>query len=298
MRRILHPGPVAAQRATVVPTALRPVQLTLPAGHTLLQAVAQALAAHGARSAVLWLDGGPLFPFAWVMPALSRTPEHAVYFSERFDANAAVQLQGATVTVGLRDGAPSLHAHGDWRDAQGRRHVGHLLPQDVVLCAPMTAQAWLLDGAAFCAQADDETRFTLFQPTAEPAEPSTTTPPTTPTTTPTTTARPALAVRLAPNVDLCSALEALCRDHGIHSATVRGGVGSTVGAVFDDGRVVEPFVTELLIRHGRIQRDAQAQPQAQIDISLVDHLGGLADGRLARGANPVLVTCELVLAPD
>lgn len=296
MRQILHPGPVAAQRATVVPTALRPVRLTLPAGQSLLQAVARALAAHDAHSAVLWLEGGPLFPFAWVMPALARTPEHAVYFSERFDADAPVQLQGATVTVGLRDGAPSLHAHGDWCDAQGRRHVGHLLPQDVVLAEAMAAQAWLLDGAAFSAQADAETRFTLFQPMAAPTEP--TEPAEVGGTAPTASGRRALAVRLAPNVDLCSALEALCRDHGIHSATVRGGVGSTVGAVFDDGRVVAPFVTELLIRQGRIQRDAHGQPQALIDISLVDHLGGLADGRLARGANPVLVTCELVLEPD
>lgn len=33
--------------------------------------------------------------------------------------------------------------------------------------------------------------------------------------------------------------------------------------------------------------------EAQLDIALVDHLGGLAEERLARGANPV--TMELVL---
>ena len=284
MRHLQHPGPVAAARATVVPARLQPCTLSLPAGATLLQALAKALAAHGARSAVLQLGPATLFPFAWVMPALSRTAEHAVYFSERFAADAPVQLGTATVTVGERDGATSLHVHASWQDAQGRRHIGHLLPHEVVLRSPLIAQAWLLDGAGFVAQPDDETRFTLFQPVPQPPRSD--------------AGAAALAVRVAPNEDLCHALEALCRQHGITHATVRGGVGSTVGAVFEDGRVVEPFVTELLVRQGRVAPGPDGAPVATLDISLVDHTGGLADGRLARGANPVLVTAELVLQPD
>ena len=72
-------------------------------------------------------------------------------------------------------------------------------------------------------------------------------------------------------------------------------MGSTVGAVFDDGRVVEPFVTELLIRKGEIFTDANGQTQAQLDVSMVDYKGGVSEGRLARGQNPVLVTFELAL---
>jgi hypothetical protein len=72
-------------------------------------------------------------------------------------------------------------------------------------------------------------------------------------------------------------------------------VGSTVGAVFDDGRVVEPFVTELLIRKGEIITDANGHLQAQLDVSMVDYKGGVSEGRLARGQNPVLVTFELAL---
>ena len=90
-------------------------------------------------------------------------------------------------------------------------------------------------------------------------------------------------------------LEAVCRAYGRSTATVRGGVGSTVGAVFDDGRVVEPFVTETLVRQGRIVADADGQPRAEIDVTMVDYLGGQHQGRLARGQNPVLVTFELVL---
>jgi hypothetical protein len=35
--------------------------------------------------------------------------------------------------------------------------------------------------------------------------------------------------------------------------------------------------------------------EAELDIALVDYLGGIAEGRLTRGDNPVLMTMELVL---
>jgi hypothetical protein len=78
---------------------------------------------------------------------------------------------------------------------------------------------------------------------------------------------------------------------------VLGGVGSTVGAVFDDNTIVEPYVTEMLIRQGSIRPDEYGQPRAALDISMVDYLGEISEGRLKRGENPVLVTFELVLLP-
>ncbi len=283
MRQIQHPGPATASRVDVVPVALRHLDLVLQPGQNLLDALVSALPA-GTNSAVLTLAGGEMSPFAYVMPALSRTAEHAVYFSDRFDACGPVQLIDARVTFGQRDAAPWLHCHARWTDADGTPHCGHVLPEQVVLGAAVAASAWLLDGAAFEVVPDAETRFTLFKPLPRAATGI--------------GGRPALALRIAPNEDVCGALEAVCRQHGIHSASVRGGVGSTVGAAFDDGRRVQPFVTELLVRRGRIRPEAQGQPVAEIDVSLVDHLGGLADGRLQRGANPVLVTFELVLEPD
>lgn len=293
IREIRHPGPVAPQRQQVARATLCEVALTLAPGRSLLHAVREALdaaaQAHGlplpCRSAVLRL-GEPgrdaaLFPFAWVMPARSKTAAHAVYFSDRFDAAQPVRLRDATVTYGRREGQPFLHCHADWADAQGQRRCGHVLPGDAVLAEPLPARAWLLQGAGFQVQPDAETGFSLFQPVTDDAGPG--------------PQAGALAVRLAPNTDVCLALEALCRAHGITRATVRGGVGSTVGAVFDDGREVQPFVTETMVRAGRIVPGAEGQPRAELDVSLVDHTGGIADGRLARGRNPVLVTFELVL---
>ena len=289
MRHIQHPGP-AALHTSVVPVTLTPREVQLRSGVTLLDALHEAIAALNARSGVARLTGGRFFPFAYAMPALSRTSEHAVYFSDRFDAAEPVSFEAATVTFGVRaDGRPWLHCHADWRSADGQRHCGHVLPEDAVLIeAPARAELWALHGAAFTVVADDETRFSLFKPlpvddasTAVPCDQAL-----------------AVAVRLSPNQDVCRTLEAVCRAHGRSTATLRGGVGSTVGAVFDDGRIVEPFVTETLVRQGRIVADADGQPRAEIDVTMVDYLGGQHQGRLARGQNPVLVTFELVLAFD
>ena len=40
---------------------------------------------------------------------------------------------------------------------------------------------------------------------------------------------------------------------------------------------------------------ADGMLEAALDIALVDYLGGIAEGRLIRGDNPVLMTMELVL---
>lgn len=286
MRRIEHPGPAGAVRRSVVAARVTHRALEVAPGAPLLAALVDALASTGAESAVLQLHGGIFEPFAHVLPALSKTPEHAVYFSDRHDASGAVTLRAATVSYGRRDGAPWLHCHGRWDDADGRPHCGHLLPDDAVLATPIAADAWLVDGAAFQVRRDAETRFSLFMPEAgEPAARG-------------TAGRPALLVRLAPNEDVCTAIEALCAAHGVTSAEIRGGVGSTVGAAFEDGRRVEPFVTELLVRQGRVRPGADGAPMAEIDVCLVDHTGGIAEGRLERGANPVLVTFELLIEPD
>src|SRR4029453_8455575 len=96
-------------------------------------------------------------------------------------------------------------------------------------------------------------------------------------------------MRLRPNQDFAEALEAFCRARGIEHARLHGGVGSIIGAHFESGERVEPFATELLVRSGAIGEEGV------LDIALVDYSGGLAEGRLARGDNPVLMTMELVL---
>lgn len=291
MRSIAHPGKPDIQRIIAVPACSRLLNEQLSVGKTLLHAVTEVMERNAAKSGAFALNGGKFASFSYVMPALSTSPDHAVYFSETFRVDGLVALETASVTYGLKDGQPWLHCHAVWIEPDGRRHGGHLLPDKVMVAEPIEFAGVTLDDAAFTVSSDPETNFSLFVPQAHipsGSEQKSRCP----------QAREVYALRLAPNIDICTALEDFCRDQGISRATVFGGVGSTVGAVFQDERIVEPFVTELLIRSGRIYIEQAGQHHAEIDISIVDYKGGLAEGRLAKGSNPVLVTLELVICPD
>jgi predicted DNA-binding protein with PD1-like motif len=283
MRHIEHPGPVADGRRCTADCDIRRIDVKLPPGNALLATLAAVLEANRAKSAVARLRGGSFDPFAYCMPALSPTPEHAVYFSERYQPRGAVQLERASVTIGQRDGQPWLHCHGIWYDASGRRLGGHVLPNDAVISEPIDATIWLLDGASFEVVPSQETGFSLLEPVAEPAfSPQRNSP---------------FAMSIRPNEDFCTALEAECRERAIARAWVHGGVGSLIGATFDDDREVLPFVTEVFIRDGVVAMTKEGGLAANVHVSLVDHLGGLSEGCLKRGENPVLVTFELLVEP-
>ena len=128
-------------------------------------------------------------------------------------------------------------------------------------------EAFGIDGAVFLAEPDPETNFKLFGPVACAA------------TGAETTSR-AFALRLRPNQDFAGALETFCRERGITRAKLHGGVGSTIGARFTDGRIVEPFATELAVSAGVIAPGASGALEAELDVALVDYTGGLAEGRL------------------
>lgn len=282
MRRIVHPGPPTADPVQSCRTRVTRAEVTLPAGRTLLAAASEAVAPH-VGSAMLVLREAPFAQLSYYWPALSATEKHAVYYSQRFQAAVPALMQFGVITLGRRDGQAWMHCHALWKDAAGTPGCGHVLPDEGVLAEPMRATAWLLRDADFEVAPDAETNFSLFQPRSHGEVPAAGTP-------------LPLAVRLGPNVDMCGAIESLCRQHGIRRAAIAG-VGSTVGAVFDDGQVVEPFVTELFIRSGSVEADSNGAPLASIDVSMVDYTGAISEGRLKKGENPVLVTAELLLIP-
>jgi predicted DNA-binding protein with PD1-like motif len=285
MRRIIHPGKSEFPRILAVPTRTRFVQADTPCGMTLLDAIASIVSHHVAKSGVFRLSGGAFSSFSYVMPALSNSPDHAVYFSETFYVQGMVELETAEVTFGQRDGEPWLHCHAVWIEPSGRRYCGHLLPDQVMVAQSIKLTGLVLDDAVYTVSPDSETNFSLFIPQAVSDNL-------------THAGIDAYALRLAPNEDICTVLENFCAARGIRSAKIYGGVGSTVGAVFQDGRIVEPFVTELLMRRAYVRSGSDGHPSAEVDITMVDYMGGISEGRLAKGANPVLVTAELVLAID
>jgi len=282
MRQIKQPGPPAAERIQWVEARGRGFSFTLDAGIPLLESARRGFAAEGFAGGVLTIKGGTLGPFAYVMPALSKTGENAAFYSETFRPEGNVWLKQATMMLGERDGAPFFHCHGLWLEAHCKVSGGHILPEQTIVAEPFEVEAFGIDGAMFKAEPDLETNFKLFGPVvceARGAE---------------TTCR-AFAMRLRPNQDFAHCLEAFCREHGIARARIRGGVGSTIGARFTDGRTIEPFATELTLTAGHIAPGPGGEPEAQLDIALVDYTGGLAEGRVVRGDNPVLMTMELVL---
>jgi predicted DNA-binding protein with PD1-like motif len=282
MRQIVQPGPPAPERIQWVAARGRAFSFTLEAGLPLLEAARRGFAAGGFAGGVLRWTGGALGSFAYVMPALSKTPDHAAFYSDTFRPAGITRLKLAAMTFGERDGAPFFHCHALWRQADGRIKGGHILPEETVVAEPFAVDAFGIDGAVFAAEPDPETNFKLFGPIASAASGI-------------ETASRAFALRLRPNRDFAGALEAFCRERGIISARLHGGVGSTIGARFADGRIVEPFATELAVSSGVIVSGVSGALEAELDIALVDYEGGIAEGRLLRGDNPVLMTMELVL---
>ncbi len=282
MRSIEQPGPAAAERIQWVEARGRAFSFTLAAGLPLLEAAGRGFADAGFSGGVIGMRGGALGPFAYVMPALSKTGANAAFYSDTFRPSDIARLKCGAMTLGERDGAPFFHCHGLWTETDGHLHGGHILPEESIVAELFEVEAFGIDGAMFTAEPDSETNFKLFGPVARPS-------------TNVTAERRAFAMRLRPNQDFAAALETFCRQHGILRARIHGGVGSTIGAHFTDGRTVVPFATELAIKSGTIAPGADGTLQADLDIALVDYLGGIAEGRLMRGDNPVLMTMELVL---
>lgn len=282
MRSIKQPGAPVAERIQWVAARGRAFSFTLRAGLPLLEAARRGFAAEGFAGGVLSFGRGALGPFAYVMPALSKTSENAAFYSDTFRPGGVTRTRLGSMTLGTRDGAPFFHCHGLWTEADGHAGGGHMLPDETDVAEPFEVEAFGIDGAMFSAEPDPETNFKLFGPVAAAS------------TGARTTSR-AFALRLRPNQDFAFCLEDFCRAQGIARARIHGGVGSTIGARFTHGGVTEPFATELAVTAGTIAADSSGALEAALDVALIDYTGGMAEGRLVRGGNPVLMTMELVL---
>src|ERR1700709_2724694 len=202
MRSVEQPGPPAPERIQWVEGRGRAFTFTLESGLPLLEAARRGFAAAGFAGGALNIKGGALGPFAYVMPALSKTGANAAFYSDTFRPRGVTPLKFAAMTLGERDGAPFFHCHGLWTESDGRLHGGHILPEESIVAEPFAAEAFGIDGAMFMAEPDSETNFKLFGPVARAA-------------TDAKTESRAFALRLRPNQDFAAALEGFCRQRGI-----------------------------------------------------------------------------------
>src|SRR4051794_1630605 len=237
MRSIVQPGPPALERIQWVEARGRAFTFTLEAGLPLLEAARRGFASEGFASGTLNMGSGALGPFAYVMPALSKTGENAAFYSDTFRPPGITRLHMGAMTLGQRDGAPFFHCHALWTEADGRAGGGHILPEETVVAEPFAVEAFGIEGAVFVAEPDRETNFKLFGPIAFSSEVGTGSSEENASKANDSlrgiegTSR-AFALRLRPNQDFAGALEAFCRERGIIHAKLHGGVGSTIGARF------------------------------------------------------------------
>lgn len=278
-------GPAVLPRVSAVEGRGRAFSMTLKAGLQLVEATRLGFAQAGFASGTLNIGAMALGPLAYVMPALSKDGKNAAFYSDIFRPEGITRIECGALTFGLRDGAPFFHCHALWREASGKRNGGHLLPEEAVLAEDAVVQAFGIEGAGFEGNLDPEINFKVFGPVAAAKGQA-------------KTERRAFAMRLHPNRCFHAALEDFAREKGLKSASVYGGVGSTIGALLEDGQEIENFATEVFITKGGIERDGAGNPVATLDVGLVDYTGAMAQGRLTRGANPVLMTFELIVAEN
>lgn len=105
-------------------------------------------------------------------------------------------------------------------------------------------------------------------------------------------------VRIRPNEDLVTAVEAACREHGLSHAIVRSAVGSLVDAALEAGgsrlEIPGPGI-EILTLAGEVRSERPGKPLADLRGTIADGNARIYGGRFARGANPVCITIEMVL---
>lgn len=282
MRQLKQPGPVADNRIESVAAPLETLDFMLQPGLSLNEAIARPLAAAGFTAAAVSFTDGALAPFEYVMPAPSPDPDHAAWYSAKFTPPGETVITTANVTFGSRDGGPFIHCHAIWRTADGELAGGHILPMESVVSRATPARAWGTKAATIVARPDPETNFTLFTPEAAPAPGP-------------DGQQTLLLARLRPNIDICSALEELCRRHGVRHAQVRGSLGSLVGATFTDAPPLDDPATEFLVREGIVAPGPSGELEARLRIAIVGMSGALREGWLTRGDNGVCITCEFAL---
>ena len=274
MRTVAQPGPPGAPRIVQAGAWVRRMAIDLPRGATLAEAVAGPLAAAGFGSAAVEIHGAVLSPFRYVVPAEAADARHVAYFSDPRAPAGETRLERANLTFGWDGDAPALHCHAVWIEPDGARRGGHILPRETALAADARAEVWAFEGARIATAFDPETNFPLLDLAPGAADGG------------------AALARARPNEDIVAVVESVARSRGWTDADVVGSLGSLVGAAFEDGRTVPDVATEVLVRRGRVRGG-----RAELDLSVVDMGGRVHDGRLARGANAVLITFDLALVP-
>jgi hypothetical protein len=264
---LLHPGPKATSRFAAIPCRADPLGLTLQAGRSLADAVVQAFAAAGFDAGYLRIAGAQLSRADYVIPAPAQGDGRAAWYSRTHTITNA-QIVDAGVHLGVKDGAPFLHCHAIFQDADGHMRLGHLLCPQSILAADVQVDGWSISGAHYVMKHDAETGFDLFQP-----EPSAN-----------DGGSNAFLCTLRPNEDI-HALIGQITDRPMQVE----GIGSLVGTLFENSTLTS-YATEILLRRGDM-----AGCVVTLEAASVGFDGVMQQGQLQVGANNICITAEVLL---
>lgn len=169
-RTMVHPGPVAPVRLEpVAARGQRQWRLSLAPGQVLLQALTDALAAQGVRTAALALLGGELETVAYCLPIPDPEGQVIATYGAPLVLHQVALLRASATLGQAADGAPVIHCHASFADADGTVRGGHVLPdRTVVGRRPVTVLATALDGIDLRLGFDPETRLHMLRPTEKP----------------------------------------------------------------------------------------------------------------------------------
>jgi predicted DNA-binding protein with PD1-like motif len=255
----------------------------LAAGRRLIDAIDEELRGLGLDCAQVELLGGPLARVSYCIPALCTDGTRAAWYSETREAVTPAVLIGGSATVGRRDGERFMHCHAAWYDAHGALRGGHLWPDTVVGATPVEVVLHAFDAVALRSGVDDETLMPVFTPSAVPVSAVA------------GTGR-AVMTRVRPGVEIHEAVQKIMAGNGFERASVRGSLGSLVGATLlrDGGTVrADGPATEVALA-GHAER-GDGSFEAHLSAFVMDRHGNVEVGELAEHGNLVAVTFELLV---
>ena len=167
VRAFTHPGPVGYPRvAASLVGSSRELRFSVACGAGVGQALRDALEASGCAAGVGRLVSGSASQLHYhvVVPTVGANKPYD--YGEPIVVTGDLAFLGATFTFGrMAGGAPVVHCHAGFIDAQGRAHGGHLaLDRTLVGEQPLVVYACLFTAGAFVVRRDAETCFNLLQP--------------------------------------------------------------------------------------------------------------------------------------
>ncbi|SNT26101.1 PCC domain-containing protein [Rhodococcoides kyotonense] len=274
---LVHPGPQASGRLESVPCRSVVERVSLEPGLRLIDAIDSQLDRLGMDSAQIELLGGPLARVSYCIPDLCHDGSRAAWYSDTYEAVAPVTIIGGSATVGRRDGERFMHCHAAWFDAYGQMRGGHLWLDTVVGATPVEVVVHAFDSVALTSGEDEETLMPVFTPTAVHSGSG---------------SRTAVMTRVRPGMEIHDAVREVMGNAGMRRASVRGSLGSLVGATLlrDGGFVsVDGPATEVAIA-GHIDAGA-----VHLSALVMDRHGEVFVGELAERGNLVAVTFELLV---